>query len=173
METEIKIDGKIVIAKIIEQIGSNLIIQIDNRKYNLDIEEVRNDIYSIIHKGKSHNIQLSSFGNGKSYTANTYYNSYNIDIIDAQTKYLENRKKATGVDNQNTIICPMPGKVVKILVDQGVKVDKGETIIIVEAMKMQSEYKASVKSVVSKILVNENDTVNGGQVMIELTPIQN
>jgi biotin carboxyl carrier protein len=62
----------------------------------------------------------------------------------------------------------MPGKIVKINVKEGDDVIKGETLIIVEAMKMQSEYKSTKDGIIKKIFVREDDTISGNQILIEL-----
>ena len=62
----------------------------------------------------------------------------------------------------------MPGKRVKVLVKSGDPVKEGDTLVIVSAMKMESEYKAGKDGVVSEVLVNDDDTVDGGQVMVVL-----
>jgi biotin carboxyl carrier protein len=62
----------------------------------------------------------------------------------------------------------MPGKVVKILVNEGDAVEAGTTVIIVSAMKMESEYKVKQDRVIKKILVKEGDTVAGDQPMVIL-----
>jgi biotin carboxyl carrier protein len=63
----------------------------------------------------------------------------------------------------------MPGKIVRIPVNAGEKVSAGQTIIVVSAMKMESEYKVNRDAVIKKILVNVGDTVKSHQplVMIE------
>ncbi len=60
----------------------------------------------------------------------------------------------------------MPGKIVKILVAEGDKVEAGQTVIIVSAMKMESEFKASKAGIVNEIPVKEGDTVDGNQVLV-------
>jgi biotin carboxyl carrier protein len=62
----------------------------------------------------------------------------------------------------------MPGKVVKIPVNVGDQVVSGQTLIVVEAMKMQSEFKAAADRIVKEILVKEGDIVNAHQIMIKL-----
>ena len=66
------------------------------------------------------------------------------------------------------ISSPMPGKVVKVPVSVGEAVTAGQTLIVVEAMKMQSEFKATADRVVREILVKEGDTVSSHQVMMKL-----
>jgi acetyl/propionyl-CoA carboxylase alpha subunit len=65
------------------------------------------------------------------------------------------------------IITPMPGSVIKIYVVEGQAVTTGQPIVIVEAMKMENEVKASADAVVSKVNVVEGQQVDSGQVLIE------
>ena len=65
----------------------------------------------------------------------------------------------------------MPGKVVKILVKEGDEVKAGTPVIIVEAMKMQSEYKVVNDCVIRKINVQEGEKIAGNQTLIELRPL--
>ena len=81
---------------------------------------------------------------GKSYTVNAHYQSYNIDIIDSQAKYLRMRKGADE-KQQDKIVSPMPGKVVKIPVKAGDRLQAGDIVVVIEAMKMQSNYKVKCR----------------------------
>jgi biotin carboxyl carrier protein len=60
----------------------------------------------------------------------------------------------------------MPGKVIKLLVEQGANVDLGQGVIIVEAMKMQNEMKSPKRGAVRKIHVAEGGTVTAGETLI-------
>ena len=60
----------------------------------------------------------------------------------------------------------MPGKVVKILFKEGQEVKKGETVIIISAMKMESEYKAKKDGIIKKILIVEGATIDGNQTLV-------
>jgi biotin carboxyl carrier protein len=60
----------------------------------------------------------------------------------------------------------MPGKIVKILVKIGDKVKAGDTVVIVSAMKMESEYKVKNDRTIKDILVKEGDTIDGNQPLI-------
>jgi biotin carboxyl carrier protein len=62
----------------------------------------------------------------------------------------------------------MPGKIVRIPVKVGQKVTADDTLIVVSAMKMESEYKAGRDAVIKKILVKEGDTVKGHQHLLLL-----
>lgn len=62
----------------------------------------------------------------------------------------------------------MPGKVIKIPVSIGSVVAKGETVIILEAMKMENEIKASYDGIVKEIYVKEGQALDNGVLMMEL-----
>lgn len=63
---------------------------------------------------------------------------------------------------------PMPGKVFKVLVKSGDNVTSGQTLLILEAMKMEHAIKASKDGVVKKILFKEGELVKGGMSLVEL-----
>ena len=114
---------------------------------------------------RSFNVELVPGKNAKSYTVNTLYETFDIEIIDAESKYLMNRRKDDGED-QKSISSPMPGKVVKVLVNEGDMVKAGDTVVIVSAMKMESEYKVKQDRLIKKVLVKEGDTVASDQPMV-------
>ena len=62
----------------------------------------------------------------------------------------------------------MPGKVVKIFVKEGEKVELGQTILILEAMKMENEIRAHTAGTVEKICVSVGDALESGVLMVEL-----
>jgi len=166
MSYEIKVDDKISDIRIVSRDDSFLEIEVGSKVYKVDIVEVEKGIYSVIYNGISYNIELTS-DDKKNYTATTLYNSFNVDIIDAETRYKNSRKKSED-DDHAYISTPMPGKVVKILVKEGDKVKGGDTVIVVSAMKMESEYKVIKDRTITKIMVKEGDNIEGDQPLIML-----
>ena len=64
------------------------------------------------------------------------------------------------------LVAPMPGKVVDLKVKRGSKVKSGETLVILEAMKMEHSIKASEDGVIADIFIKENDQVENGAVLM-------
>ena len=62
----------------------------------------------------------------------------------------------------------MPGKIVSILVKEGDKLSAGDTVLVIEAMKMQSNFKVTSDCSVKEILVKEGDSVVNDQVLVKL-----
>jgi biotin carboxyl carrier protein len=166
MELEFNLDGRKAKVKEISRNGNILTVAVDDDLYEIDFLKVGKRKYSVIYKGKSYNIDVIESTDPKHYTVHTSYNSYNIEVLDAEQKYIHSREDAGAGHGGNIIRSPMPGKVVKILVNKGDAVEAGQTVIIVSAMKMESEFKASAKGVVAEIKVKEGDTVDGNQVLI-------
>jgi biotin carboxyl carrier protein len=68
------------------------------------------------------------------------------------------------------IKAPMPGKVTKVPVSEGQEVRKNQTLVIVEAMKMENEIKASIDGVVKKVHVAVGDLVDAERPLVEVEP---
>jgi biotin carboxyl carrier protein len=77
---------------------------------------------------------------------------------------------STEGSGSGSLMAPMPGRVVKILVSVGDRVELGAPAIIVEAMKMENELHTTSAGVVRSVAVAEGDTVDSGQLLIELEP---
>ncbi len=161
---EIKIDDRIAQVELLSRDGNVLKLSIDGKKYEADIEMVEEGVYSVLIDNKSHNIELIEEEN-KKYLVNTYSRSYKVDIVDAECKYLMSRNKEDDLE-ENIISSPMPGKIVRILVKEGDNVKAGDTVIIVSAMKMESEYKVKKDRLIKEIKVKEGDTINSHQPLI-------
>ena len=65
---------------------------------------------------------------------------------------------------------PMPGKVTKLAVSVGENVRRNQTLVIVEAMKMENEIKTSIDGVVAKVHVAAGDLVDAEKILIEIEP---
>jgi biotin carboxyl carrier protein len=162
---EVNIDERSAHVELLGRDGNNFKVGIDGKKYNADIIMVERGVYSVIVNGKSYNVELIEAGDSKKYLVNTLYHHYDVEVIDAESKYKNNRKK-DDAHEEAIISSPMPGKIVKIPVKVGDEVQAGDTVIIVSAMKMESEYKVKMDRVIKEIKVKEGDTVAADQPLI-------
>lgn len=164
---EIHIGDRIAEVTLVNKEGNNVSVSIDGVLYDVDVVMTENGSCSILHEGKSYNAGLTRSNGGKNYKVNMHFSSYTVDIVDTQAKYLRMKKSNKEKQNDN-IVSPMPGKVVKISVKEGDRLSAGDTVIVIEAMKMQSNYKVNADCFVKEILVQEGDAVNANQVLITL-----
>ncbi|MBW8334168.1 MAG: acetyl-CoA carboxylase biotin carboxyl carrier protein subunit [Prolixibacteraceae bacterium] len=171
MSIEIKLDKRIASVEILKQFENLLEIKVDDKIYQVDLMHNDEGIFSILVNGRSFNIELVPQPKPKHYTAYTLYDSYDLEVIDAESRYLRNRTGGAQMLSENTIVSPMPGKVVKIPVSVGDEVKKGDTLITISAMKMESEYKSPIDGKIAIIHVLEGSTVDANQVLIEIEKI--
>ena len=169
---EIHIGDRVADVSLVNKEGNKVQITIDGKPYEVDIVMAENGSCSILHDGDSYKAELIHHEGKKSYDVNIFYRSYHIDIVDSQAKYLR-MKKGDDTRQDDKIIAPMPGKVVKIPVQKGDHLQAGDIVIVLEAMKMQSNYKVNSECIVKDILVNEGDSVNGNQTLVLLDIIPN
>ncbi|MAF77977.1 MAG: hypothetical protein CME60_07425 [Halobacteriovoraceae bacterium] len=78
--------------------------------------------------------------------------------------------KSSGLTSGSSgeLLTQMPGKVVKINVEVGQEVQKGDCVLILEAMKMENEIKTAVDGVIKEIHVKEGDALESGVLMLEI-----
>jgi biotin carboxyl carrier protein len=69
---------------------------------------------------------------------------------------------------QDYVLASMPGRIVRLLVSPGAEVEAGTPLIVIEAMKMENELRASHAGKVAEIVVRAGDTVEGGAKLIRL-----
>ena len=92
-----------------------------------------------------------------------------LTVVDERTAYI--RSLAGGGKSGaggGTIKAPMPGMVVKVLVESGQVVQAGTGLVVLEAMKMENELKAAAPGVVAEILASAGQVVEKGQVLVVL-----
>jgi len=166
MKTEININGRSAEVELLQREGNQVKVSVDGEVFDLDLAKVGEGIYSALLNGKSYNIEMVNTQSKRHYSVNTFYNSYDVEVIDPQSRYLKNRSGSAQEASGDTIVSPMPGKVVKIMVKEGDEVEAGQTVMTISAMKMESEFKAPRNATVKKINVGEGDVVDGNQVMM-------
>ncbi|MEG1587569.1 MAG: biotin/lipoyl-containing protein [Bacteroidales bacterium] len=164
---EIHIGKRIAEIELLSKEGNKVLLTIDGKEFEVDVVMTENGVCSILHNGRSYNAELIRSEMSKKYKVNTHFSSFDVEVIDTQAKYLRMRKKEEE-SQDDKISSPMPGKVVKILVAEGDQVKAGDTVLVIEAMKMQSNYKVNSDCTIKEILITEGDAVTSDQVLIKL-----
>lgn len=168
MSLEVRLNDRTIQVEMVNRDDRSIEILVDGKLYKLDILMVEEGVYSILYNGKSYNVEILEGEHRKKSRVSTRYHSFNVEIIDAEARYMMSRNQNSLIDEGNVISSPMPGKVVKIPVQTGDKVKVGDTVIIVSAMKMESEYKAGKSGTIMDIHVQEGDTIEGHQPLITI-----
>jgi len=77
-------------------------------------------------------------------------------------------KPAAAPAGGNVVTAPLNGKITQVLVKAGDQVAAGDTVVMLEAMKMENSITAEAAGTVKAVLVNVGDQVDGGQALVEL-----
>ncbi len=163
---EINIGDRVAEVNILESDKNLLKVEVDGKTYELDYVIIGTVNYSFIYMGKSLEMEITAKDKPKAFEVLHDCLVFDTEVVDAEARYMKNRKQGDVEDDENIISSPMPGKVVKVLVKEGEEVKAGQTLIIISAMKMESEYKAHHDGLVRKVLTEEGATIDGNQPLI-------
>jgi biotin carboxyl carrier protein len=166
MELELKVNNRKAVVKEVKREGNILTLAVDDEIYEVDIVKVRSQEFSIINKGRSFSIEVVEAAEPKHYHVNTRYFKFDVEVIDNESRYRQSRMQSGPAQTDNTIRSPMPGKVVKVFVKPGDHVEAGQPLIVLSAMKMESEFKAGSRGIVREVPVQEGDTVDNNQLLV-------
>jgi acetyl/propionyl-CoA carboxylase alpha subunit len=90
---------------------------------------------------------------------------YGFEVEDPRS--LQGRRGAgTGTEGPRSVKAPMPGRVVRLLVEVGEDVEEGQGVVVIEAMKMQNELKSPKAGRVVRVGAGVGDTVGSGDVLV-------
>ena len=166
MSYEVKLKNKTIAIELQRRTEDRMTVKVDGRSVELGLVRVKPGSYSIILNNKVHNVVVVPIKGTKKFLVNNFIETQEVEVIDSESRYLSNRCKGTSADGEGTIAAPIPGKVVKVLVSKGQPVLAGQTVVIISAMKMESEFKALKAGIVVDVKVSEGQTVEGRQTLV-------
>ena len=91
-----------------------------------------------------------------------------VSIIPSRAARGGSGKGAAVAEGPQRVTSPMPGKIVKVLVKPGDKVDARQGLVVVEAMKMENELRARAEGTVTEVRVTEGSSVEAGAILVVL-----
>jgi biotin carboxyl carrier protein len=145
-----------------------LIADVDGRAYDIEISEPEPNIYLFKREGRIYQAFVSPEASPTGEISVSVGNSqFNIRLIDPKRLHGAASDSA-GTDGPAEIRTAMPGKIVRVLVETGEEVAKGQGVIVVEAMKMQNELKSPRNGIVKEILFGVDTTVSSGDVLVTI-----
>jgi biotin carboxyl carrier protein len=130
--------------------------------------EISPGVYSILIAGQSYEVQLKRPAGGAppgAYNLRVGARQYQVEVQDPR----QGRPTvASAPEGPQEILAPMPGRIVKVLVEEDQPVESGQGLLVIEAMKMQNELRAPRAGVVEKIYVREGIGVESGSKLLRL-----
>jgi biotin carboxyl carrier protein len=146
---------------------------IDGTAVTVSLEQAEGSrVRGLIVDGRSYRIVPDRTGRGR-WRLVLPGSSVSADVVDERTRAIREMAGAgAGPVGPAPIVAPMPGMVVKVEVSEGDRVQAGQGIAIVEAMKMENELRASAAGVVHRVHVRQGEAVEKDQVLVDLAPLE-
>ena len=151
------------------EINDDHSVVIDGQQYQVDFRAVSGqDLYSILIGGHSHAAYVEQ--DNSEWMVLHQGNLHTVHVEDERSQLLKKWSTDATVSptGEFNLTAPMPGLVVSVPVSEGQRVSRGDVLVILESMKMQNELKASHDSLVKRVNVKVDDSVEQKQIMVIL-----
>jgi len=144
--------------------GSVWEMTLDGRILSVDVTAIAGR-WSLLIGSRSYEVAVERRSNGERIV---YVNgvAVPISIMDPRERLVRRRGTVSAETGPRSIVSPMPGRIVKVLVREGEVVAAQQGLVVVEAMKMENELRAPRAGQVSAVKVVEGMSVEGGAVLI-------
>ncbi|UCF79768.1 MAG: biotin/lipoyl-binding protein [Candidatus Eiseniibacteriota bacterium] len=141
------------------------VVTLDGKKHRVDARKLAgSSVYSMLIAGKSYEADVRH--DGDSVNVSVHGESYRISISEELWARVGSATESGPRRGTHQLKAPMPGLVVQVGVKEGQRVQEGEPLVIIEAMKMQNELCAQSAGIVKEINVKEQDAVDPDQVLL-------
>jgi oxaloacetate decarboxylase alpha subunit len=148
--------------------GSGLVrCRIDDRDYLLDATNPVPGLYSLLVHGKVYSAAVWQRRGRREVQIGQW--STSVEVVPAQAQRPAT-KAVAGLGGRQEVSAPMSGRVVQVLVQPGQAVQEGDRLVIIEAMKMETEIRSMAPGHVSTIQVRVDTTVDAGQLLLVIEP---
>jgi len=136
--------------------------RLDGREIKVDAVVTRRDVLSMLIDGHSYEVKRERTPTDLHMWVGS--TRYGVELRDPRS--LQARRNAAGDEKgPKKLVAPMPGRIVRVLVEERSEVEAGQGIVVVEAMKMQNEIKSPKKGIVQKLSAASGAAVNAGDVL--------
>lgn len=151
----------------VERDGDHFVVTVDGISRIVDYIPLDRTIASLRYLNNGHSFHVTAHREAKrSYRVAVGEREFTWDVLTpVEAVASESRGAAAGAAQ---IAAPIPGKVVKVNVVAGDQVEAGQSVVVLEAMKMENELEAERAGCVATVHVSAGDTVDKGTVLVEL-----
>jgi len=147
-ENEAEIDGRKITYEIQSLNCQTYLLRINNIFYEISTEKINNEKFSLLVKGKR------------------FETIARTELQERATKLIEDARVTFGSTTE--VKAPMPGMILKIRKQAGDEISKGESVLILEAMKMENDLRAPASGKIKIVNVTEGTAVEKGTVLFSI-----
>ena len=136
---------------------------VEDTEVHVDFRTPEPRVYSLLVDDASYDVHVDEEADEEELSLHLFGRVLRARASDARRRRVV--KEVAGPEGLVRITAPMPGRVVKVLAPEGTEVKRGDGIIVLEAMKMENELKAPRDGVVTQVMVQEGQGVEGGSLL--------
>jgi len=149
----------------------------DMKDFFLDVEMLSGQVLEMTHEGRKQTLKIKNLAGKRFYSfdgiawkklANLGVNETLVSNSEVYKVFRGYKPSGLNKGGAGALITQMPGKVVKLMFKEGDKVSKGETVLILEAMKMENEIKSGAEGIIKSVNVKEGQALEAGFLMVEI-----
>jgi biotin carboxyl carrier protein len=145
--------------------GSEYAISPENgNSLQVDAQAVGSGRWSLLVGDRSYEVRVQK--DRSTFTVEMAGRTWSFHLSDPARALVRSRNRAGR--GEGLVKAPMPGRILRIMVEPGQEVKSGEGIVVVEAMKMENELSAPRDGVVSQVHVSEGQTVESGAALVQI-----
>jgi biotin carboxyl carrier protein len=161
MKIELEIDGQMIEGEFTLSDGAAQ-LSFGGATREAQVSEPEPGMFTVIINDRVYRCALEESPGG---AVEVIVNGERIPVAARDKKHLRGQTGAAAASGQAKLLAPMPGKVVRVLLNAGDEVAARQGVMVVEAMKMQNEVQSPKAGKIAEIKVSEGQTVNAGEVL--------
>lgn len=144
----------------------NRLFTVGDRRYNTSVTRISHELLLLKIDGKHRLVFVAGEGDDLAFLVRG--RCYCLKEATGGSR----RTRREAEEHAREVTPPMPSVVVKILVSEGEEVQKGQGLMVVSAMKMETTLRAPYSGIVNKIKTSVNARVAPGDILVEITPLE-
>ncbi len=149
----------------IEEIGKSLYrVSVDGNEILVDGKKTGRSNYSLIINHRSFEVDVDI--TETEYRVLVDGRNYHIDLVDERRMRVGGFQSGIQLQGRQNISVPMAGKVIAVLVNEVDQIEKGQGLVIVEAMKMENEVRSPIQAEVKEVKVKAGQAVESGELLL-------
>ena len=147
----------------LERHASGWRVTLDGKPLDVDAAEIAPNTLTLLLNGQSFEFTVTPSPGGK-LKLQSGVHEFDAEVIDPRA-WSGRRHGNVEAEGRQQVVAPMPGKIVRVLVQTGDRVEAGQGLMVVEAMKMQNEIRSPKSGIVERILASAGQPVNAGETL--------
>jgi biotin carboxyl carrier protein len=142
-------------------------ITVNGEERHIDFKSISESLYSVIIENASFEVVVEQ--RDGQYHVLMQGDMYEVEVLDERQQRLARATSGFGVaQGEINLKSPMPGLIVDVRVQEGQSVEQGQSLIVLESMKMENELKAPRAGTVTRVHIAKGDSVEQNKVLVTL-----